>query len=146
MEKQTRNTKVKPVVKKGPAASAPSAISYSAGDLPSVPIEKYKFQIPAKVRKENDPHTVVIKELTESEIDTASKIGGDNQRKIVQEMVKASIVEVDEHEVNHAEAEADAYWSRWSQKVRYQLIAGWRKINQTSEEEDALFFESMERV
>lgn len=125
-------------------------------------IEKFSFIFPESVRKKNDPKVVVIKELSEKELNAAEKIGlakskGDKTkqpRETLYASIKTSLVSVafdiddegypaDLRPVNHSDNEDDVLWKKWSQKVKYQCIVAFKKVNQTSESEDADFLNSM---
>jgi hypothetical protein len=130
-----------------PVDAAPALTPHGPEQQASeVPTEKFQFTFPDSVRKANDPKVVVIRELSEPEMSQAAKIGGDDNRAVGMAAVKASLYSVDGRIVDHGEFEAEAYWGKWGQKVKFQLLAGWRRVNQTSESEDAAFFESMKPV
>ena len=147
-EKQTfQRPQPKPPSPKSPVDDAPKLTPHGPEQaVTEVPTEKFEFTFPESVRKPNDPKTVVIRELSEPEMSQAMKIGKDDNRKTGMEAVKMSLYKVDGRVVDHGEFEADAYWGRWGQKVKFQLLEGWRRINQTSETEDAAFFASMKPV
>lgn len=115
---------------------------------------KWSFTIPVSARSKvegRDPSTVTLRELTPDQIELASRLAmrgtdGTSRKKSTEEQVKMSLWEVDGRRVNHGEAEADAYWGKWSPKVRVLVTQGWARIHLSSDEEDAAFLGSMTPV
>lgn len=111
----------------------------------------YTFRIPASARdKERDPVTMTLRELTPEDALTAARIatqkGGDGkavQIAMVYESAKFSLYMVDGRQVDHAQFEGDALFGRWSPKAQALLIAAYRQINTTTDQEDADFLSSM---
>lgn len=125
---------------------------------PAVPVPQFRFVIPDSVRKEGDPKVVVLKELTEAEYDAAERVAPDKERQFVFECVKTSLVAYgntwdakrkvcpDLVQVNHGDAEAEILWGRWSLKVKFQIVEGWKRVNQTTQAEDQDFLASMSAI
>ena len=104
---------------------------------------KSRFTIPESARdKTRDPRTVVLRELSADEMTLAQKLAGGNSAKFANEAVKLSLWAVDGRTVNRGDAEQEAYWSRWSSKVRLLLTNGFGRLHSTTSEEDSAFFDS----
>jgi hypothetical protein len=149
-----------PVVQQRPSAApdgVPSPQSYApspqaaAPDLSAEAIiaarsaqPRHQFTIPPNVRGPNDPSTVVLLELTSGQEETAAKIAGDDSStlRLASEMCKLALYKVDGRLVDHANAEAEFYWARWSTKVRRLIQSAIGKIHNTTKEEDDAFFAS----
>lgn len=141
-----------PVARKEPAPQSPVDEAPSALDAPSKTSElaklpKYEFTIPESARiKDADPKKVVIRELTEDDMDLADRLSKGQNRKVGREAVKMSLWSVDGRLVDHSTGEGDFYWAKWGMKVKVLLLTAWSRIHQTDDAEDQAFFESMRPV
>jgi hypothetical protein len=133
-----------------PPSPPPSPIDSAPRDLSSEDKKtpRWKFKIPLSVRDkrspDRDPKMVVLRELTPGQMETASRLGKGSGRKSTEESIKLSLWEVDGRRVNHGDAEADFYFSKWSPKIRVLLYQAWERIHLTSDDEDDAFLSSME--
>lgn len=108
-------------------------------------VPRYKFQIPksARLHGDRDPTDITLRELTDDEMLQAEKLSRGSSQKFVGEAVKLALDEVNGHPVDHSKAEAEFFWARWSSKVRFLAILGWKKIHNTEDGEDRDFLQSM---
>lgn len=133
------------------------------GEQPkALPLEKFRYVFPESVRKTKapykDPKVLVLREVTEPEMEVAEKLGGLDNRKTVFEAVKLSMHAVgykwdpkkqvceDLRIVNHGDSEADILWGQWGLKIKFLCVEAFRSINQTTKEQDADFLGSMTPV
>jgi hypothetical protein len=119
--------------------------------LPPSNVRRYAMTIPKSARASpHDPTTVVMKELSDDEMDAAGKLvaaktsGGAFSQ--ATEVVKLAIVEVDGRPVDHAEDEVSVHWARWSQRVKALLRDGFNRIHTPPDDETAAFLGSMTPV
>lgn len=118
-------------------------VSRSGLELPSISeglpsssgVRKYEYTVPLHCRRaEKDPHILLIRELSADQEEDARRSAARAKAGNAIELAKASLYAVDEHVVNHGEFEADAYWSRFSSKVRQLVIYAYDDVHNVAPE------------
>lgn len=119
--------------------------SIAEGSPAAKVVHKYIFRIPDSARDPaRDPAYIELQELSSAAFLTAAKLAKGVRDQINTEAAKLSLYSVDGRPVDHGSAEADAYWAKWSAKVRTLVHIGFAKIHSTTDEEDKDFLDSME--
>lgn len=127
----------------GAAARAPIATTMAAPTDDRARRYRRKFTFPATVRDPSrDPVSVVICELKIGEVEAAYEAGGTNKQRVSAELAKLAIFKVDGRVVSLEDLEVA--WPKWSPKVRQQCVLAYGRMHNTSDEEDAAFFDSAE--
>lgn len=113
-------------------------------------LPKWGFTIPKSARDpKRDPMKIVLRELTPDQMELAARLatgGGGakpSRKQSLEANIKMALWEVDGRRVNHGDAEDEAYWARWSPKVRTLIYQGYARIHLSTDEEDAAFLGSM---
>lgn len=110
----------------------------------SGPRDSFFFRVPRKARRrDHDPKTFEIRELTPKELLEARKIGK-AESSGGEAAVVLSLYKVDGQVVNHGEDEGTLLYTRWSSKCRSLVALAWREVHTTSDEEDEAFLKTME--
>ena len=145
-EAQTlKRPKQKAAAKPGPVDEAPDL--KPDAEAPPDRTPKWEFAFEDDVRDpERDPEKIVLRELTQDQMEMSNQLGRGDKKRSGAEAVKASLYSVDGRKVNHGEYEADAYWAKWSSPVRLQALHAWADIHTTSKEQDTRFLATRQRV
>ncbi len=145
-EAQTlKRPKQKAAVKPGPVDEAPDL--KPDAEAPPDRTPKWRFDFAADVRDpERDPEWIVLRELTQDQMEMSNQLGRGDKKRSGAEAVKASLYSVDGRKVDHGEFEADGYWAKWSSPVRLQALHAWADIHTTSKEQDTRFLATRQRV
>lgn len=144
---------VRPPVHRDPGPSSNAPTPRTIDDAPSVrpghigKRTRYakRFRVPEAARVgEADPTTIVVRELTVDEVETARKLGMGDRVKSMTEQTKLSLYEVDGHIVDHTRDEGTYLFNGWSQKVRELAILAYDKVSSNDAEDMNAFLSSME--
>ena len=107
-------------------------------------VKSWTFTVPPASRDlDRDPATFALREIGYEEMMLATKVAKGDKFKTTAELVKIALHQVDGRPVNHAEAEGEFYWSKWSTKVKILAVQGYGAVNSTSDAEDDAFLSSM---
>lgn len=132
-----------PAPGQGAIDQAPSIASGAPAKRSRIP--KYRMTVPATVRDPaRDPVVITMKELTDDEMQMVAQLAKGDEAKLIVEFTKMSIHAVEDVQVRFADMEGDLYWNRWSARLRNLLVATFKKLHSTSDDEDAAFLASAE--
>jgi len=136
----------------GPVSQAPRERAIT--EQPSDSRQRRKYKVPPKARlRDADPRFVIIRELSGSEIEQATKIAksrdgatmGTEVAKLALDAIGRNKTSAQMEKVEH-DGEHEILWDSFSNKVRTMIILAANKLNSSTDEEDADFFGSEEVV